>query len=151
MKKYNNFLYVFLALTLILSTPGLSNLVINAYASVNINDIIGGYLDGMPSPGSGGNSWPWPWPNPNPAPAPTPTPTPTPPTPTPTPTPAPNPGQQLPAGCIQDKVTRIGASGYDGNTDHKTYLTITLTPDGQTMEKALIFKLSLRKTIYFVL
>ena len=27
MKKYNNFLYVFLALTLILSTPGLSNLV----------------------------------------------------------------------------------------------------------------------------
>ena len=69
MKKYNNFLYVFLALTLILSTPGLSNLVVNAYASVNINDIIGGYLDGMPSPGSGGNSWPWP--NPNPAPAPT--------------------------------------------------------------------------------
>ena len=116
MKKYNNFLYVFLALTLILSTPGLSNLVINAYASVNINDIIGGYLDGMPSPGSGGNSWPWPWPNPNPAPAPTPTPTPAP-TPTPTPThTAPSPGQQLPAGCIQDKVTRIGASGYDGNT-----------------------------------
>ena len=60
MKKYNNFLYVFLALTLILSTPGLSNLVINAYASVNINEIIGGYLDGMPSPGSNGNSWPWP-------------------------------------------------------------------------------------------
>ena len=27
----------------------------------------------------------------------------------------PNPGQ-LPAGCTQDKVTRIGASGYDGNT-----------------------------------
>ena len=22
----------------------------------------------------------------------------------------------MPAGCIQDKVTRIGASGYDGNT-----------------------------------
>ena len=38
------------------------------------------------------------------------------PTPAPTPTPAPNPVQQLPAGCIQDKVTRIGASGYDGNT-----------------------------------
>ncbi len=65
MKKYNNFLYVFLALTLILSTPGLSNLVINAHASVNINDIIGGYLDGMPSPGSGGNSWPWPLSNPD--------------------------------------------------------------------------------------
>ena len=64
MKKYNNFLYVFLALTLILSTPGLSNLVINAYASVNINEIIGGYLDGMPSPGSNGNSWPWPLPSP---------------------------------------------------------------------------------------
>ena len=31
------------------------------------------------------------------------------------PGPDPNPGQ-LPAGCIQDKVTRIGASGYDGNT-----------------------------------
>ena len=103
MKKYNNFLYVFLALTLILSTPGLSNLVVNAYASVNINDIIGGYLDGMPSPGSGGNSWPWPNPNPEPAPA-------------PAPAPAPSPAQQLPAGCIQDKVTRIGASGYDGNT-----------------------------------
>ena len=113
MKKYNNVLYVFLALTLILSTPGLSNLVINAYASVNINDIIGGYLDGMPSPGSGENSWPWPSPNPNPAPAPTPTPEPT---PAPTASLAPNPVQQLPAGCIQDKVTRIGASGYDGNT-----------------------------------
>ena len=34
----------------------------------------------------------------------------------PTTTPAPNPVQQLPAGCTQDKVTRIGASGYDGNT-----------------------------------
>ena len=72
MKKYNNFLYVFLALTLILSTPGLSNLVINAYASVNIDDIIGGYLDGMPSAGSIENSWPWL--NHNPSPAPTPTP-----------------------------------------------------------------------------
>ena len=119
MKKYNNFLYVFLALTLILSTPGLSNLVINAYASVNINDIIGGYLDGMPSPGSSGNSWPWPNPNPSTSPRPythtSPCTTPTP-APTPTPTPAPNPVQQLPAGCTQDKVTRIGASGYDGNT-----------------------------------
>ena len=43
------------------------------------------------------------------------TPAPTP-APAPTPTPAPSPAQQLPAGCIQDKVTRIGASGYDGNT-----------------------------------
>ena len=117
MKKYNNFLYVFLALTLILSTPGLSNLVINAYASVNINDIIGGYLDGMPSPGSNGNSWPWLNQTPTPAPAPTPTSA-----PAPTPTPAPNPVQQLPAGCTQDKVTRIGASGYDGNTVPKTVL-----------------------------
>ena len=33
----------------------------------------------------------------------------------PGPGPDPNPGQ-LPAGCTQDKVTRIGASGYDGNT-----------------------------------
>ena len=74
MKKYNNFLYVFLALTLILSTPGLSNLVVNAYASVNINDIIGGYLDGMPSPGGGGNSWPWPNPYPEPSPTPAPAP-----------------------------------------------------------------------------
>ena len=57
MKKYNNFLYVFLALTLIISTPGLSNLVINAHASVNINDIISGYLEGAPSQGNGGNSW----------------------------------------------------------------------------------------------
>ena len=63
----------------------------------------------MPSPGSGGNSWPWPWSNPNPAPAPD--------QPLhPQPTPTANPVQQLPAGCIQDKVTRIGASGYDGNT-----------------------------------
>ncbi len=28
----------------------------------------------------------------------------------------PTPTGQLPAGCTQDKVTRIGASGYDGNT-----------------------------------
>ena len=44
------------------------------------------------------------------------TPTPARTTPTPAPTPAPSPVQQLPAGCTQDKVTRIGASGYDGNT-----------------------------------
>ena len=99
MKKYNNFLYVFLALTLILSTPGLSNLVVNAYASVNINDIIGGYLDGMPSPGSSGNSWPWP--NPNPAPAPTPTPSTLHPHHT-TPTPHPHQLLVLLNNCLQD-------------------------------------------------
>ena len=113
MKKYNNFLYVFLALTLILSTPGLSNLVINAYASVNINEIIGGYLDGMPSPGSNGNSWPWPWPNPNPAPTrtphhpythanPTSTPAPHPHRPTPTPPLHPHQPLILFNNCLQD-------------------------------------------------
>ncbi len=108
MKKYNNFLYVFLALTLIFSTPGLSNLVINAHASVNINDIISGYLDGAPSsPGNIGNSWPWPLSNSDPAPAAA--------TPAATPTPSLNPSQQMAPGCIQDKVTRIGASGQDGN------------------------------------
>ncbi|HYF99720.1 MAG TPA: hypothetical protein VD815_06485, partial [Candidatus Saccharimonadales bacterium] len=62
MKNYKNFLSIFLALTLIFSSPGLANLVTQAYASVNVNDVIGGYLDGVP--------WPWPSTNPDPTPPP---------------------------------------------------------------------------------
>ena len=54
-----------------------------------------------------GNSWPWPLSNSDPAPAAA--------TPAATPTPSLNPSQQMAPGCIQDKVTRIGASGQDGN------------------------------------
>ena len=73
MKKYNNFLSVFLALTLIFSTPGLFDSIVQVHASLNLNDIIGGYLDGAPNPGNNGN-WPWPWPNPDPEPTPQPQP-----------------------------------------------------------------------------
>lgn len=86
-------------LTLIFSTPGLYYSVAQVHASLNLNDIIGGYLDGVSNPGNNGN-WPWPWPNPNP---------------TPQPQPQPQPLPQLPEGCSESTVTRIGASGDDGN------------------------------------